>query len=86
MARQYASQCPNGNNREQCPGWRSGADTLLSGAGNDTYLVDTAGDVAERRTRMRAWTRCRAQSHVHPHCECNLTLAGNAAINGTVMP
>ena len=38
---------------------------MTGGAGNDTYVVDNAGDVGDRSCRTRAPTRCRAVGHLH---------------------
>ena len=58
-------------------------------AGNDTYVVDNAGDVVDETGRKMEPTRCSRRSasalptaHAKGDIE-NLTLTGSAAINGT---
>ena len=61
----------------------AGADTLLSGAGDDTYLVDTAGDIITENANEGVDTVQSAVTYTLTANVENLTLAGNAAINGT---
>ena len=50
-----------GNARQQHRSTAAAAPTRMTGgAGNDTYVVDNAGDVGRPRARARAPTRCRA--------------------------
>jgi Ca2+-binding RTX toxin-like protein len=62
----------------------TGADRMVGGAGNDTYIVDHAGDLvletspANGIDLVRALISYQLRSDVE-----NLTLIGNAAINGT---
>ena len=62
----------------------AGADTMTGGAGNDTYVVDNAGDAVDRGSRRAASTRCRRSVSFTLGANVeNLTLTGAAAINGT---
>ena len=57
---------------------------MIGGRGNDTYVVDAAGDVVTESWRARAPTRCRAAVTYTLGANVeNLTLTGTAAINGT---
>jgi len=63
----------------------AGADSLIGGLGNDTYIVDNSGDVITENVgegtdlvRSSVTFSIAAFQHVE-----NLTLTGNAAINGT---
>ena len=61
----------------------AGADTMTGGAGNDTYVVDDAGDVVtEGASEGIDTVRTLGQLHAAANVE-NLTLTGNADINGT---
>ena len=57
---------------------------MTGGAGNDTYVVDNAGDVGDRESPTRAPTRCsrRVTYTLGANVE-NLTLTGTGDINGT---
>jgi Ca2+-binding RTX toxin-like protein len=60
----------------------SGADRLLGGLGNDTYVVDNAGDVvSEGTTGGRDTVQASVSYTLSPNVE-NLTLMGVAAIDG----
>lgn len=61
----------------------TGADQLEGGVGDDTYIVDDAGDVVTEFVNEGHDTVLSAVStQLSAHVE-NLTLTGNAAINGT---
>ncbi len=61
----------------------TGADQLEGGVGDDTYIVDNAGDVVTEFVNEGHDTVLSAVStQLAAHVE-NLTLTGNAAINGT---
>ena len=61
-----------------------GADTMVGGAGNDTYVVDNAGDVVtEARQRGGTDTVQASASYTLGANVENLTLTGNGSINGT---
>ncbi|NOS76641.1 MAG: hypothetical protein HOP35_01715 [Nitrospira sp.] len=61
----------------------TGADQLAGGAGDDTYIVDDAGDVVTEFVNEGHDTVLSAVStQLSAHVE-NLTLTGNAAINGS---
>src|SRR4030095_16469953 len=62
---------------------RAGADTMTGGVGNDTYLVDDAGDVV---TELAGEGTDSVQSSITYALGANvenLTLTGNNTINGT---
>ena len=63
----------------------AGADTMAAALGNDTYVVDNAGDIVIEARRRAAPTRCRARVSLHarPPMSRTSTLTGAAAINGT---
>ena len=64
----------------------AGADTLIGGDGNDTYVVDNAGDVVDESTgsgtdlvqAAASFDLSQSLGNVE-----NLTLTGTAAVNGT---
>ena len=61
----------------------AGADTLIGGTGNDTYIVDNAGDVVvenagEGVDQVNSSVTYTLSTNVE-----NLTLTGSAAIDGT---
>ncbi len=61
----------------------AGADTLIGGTGNDTYVVDNAADIVTENANegidtVRAYITYTLGANLE-----NLTLIGNAAINGT---
>ena len=61
----------------------AGADTMSGGAGNDTYVVDDAGDVVTEAAGEGTDTvRARVSYTLGANVE-NLTLTGTGAINGT---
>ena len=63
---------------------RSAPTRWPAALGNDTYVVDNAGDVGRSRRPAAASTRCRARSATRSAADVeNLTLTGTAAINGT---
>jgi Ca2+-binding RTX toxin-like protein len=60
-----------------------GADTLQGGAGNDTYVVDNIGDVVTENANEGTDTVQSSITWTLATNLENLTLTGNAAINGT---
>ena len=60
----------------------AGADTMIGGLGNDTYVVDNAGDVVTERQRGTDTVQRRSRYTLGGNVE-NLTLTGTANINGT---
>jgi Ca2+-binding RTX toxin-like protein len=60
-----------------------GVDTLIGGAGNDTYTVDTATDVITELTSGGTDTVNSSVSHTLGDNLENLTLTGTADLNGT---
>jgi trimeric autotransporter adhesin len=74
-----------GNSAENTLDGAAGADTMIGGAGNDTYVVDDAGDVitenageSEGKDLVQSSITYTLAANLE-----NLTLTGNAAINGT---
>jgi serralysin len=72
-----------GNDADNLLDGRLGADTLAGGAGDDTYVVDDAGDLVielagEGTDTVRAAMSCTLSDEVE-----NLVLTGTAAIDGT---
>ena len=61
----------------------AGADTLTGGAGDDTYVVDNAGDVVTELSAEGTDLVQAAVSYTLGANLENLTLTGNTAINGT---
>ena len=62
----------------------AGADTMIGGLGNDTYYVDHANDVVtETSVSGGIDTVISSVSRTLGNYQENLTLSGNAAINGT---
>jgi Ca2+-binding RTX toxin-like protein len=59
-----------------------GADTMNGGAGNDTYIVDNALDIVNDSSGTADEVRSTVTRTLEAAIE-NLTLTGNAAINGT---
>ena len=62
---------------------QAGADTLQGGAGNDTYVVDNSGDVVTENANEGIDTVQSSITWTLATNLENLTLTGNAAINGT---
>jgi trimeric autotransporter adhesin len=62
---------------------QAGADTLQGGAGNDTYVVDNIGDVVTENANEGIDTVQSSITWTLATNLENLTLTGNAAINGT---
>ena len=61
----------------------AGADTMIGGAGDDTYIVDNIGDiVTEAASAGTDLVQSSVTYTLSTNVE-NLTLTGNAAINGT---
>jgi len=60
-----------------------GADTMIGGAGNDTYVVDHGGDIVKELAGDGIDTILSSLTITLPANVENLTLTGNAAINGT---
>ena len=82
-----ATRCANIAHRQQRQQHRSTAapapTRMTGGAGNDTYVVDNAGDVVTE-TPARAPTRCSASVTYTLGANVeNLTLTGTGNINGT---
>src|SRR2546425_11498775 len=61
----------------------AGADLMQGGAGNDTYIVDNAGDVVIENAGEGIDTMLSSVSYVTPANVENLTLAGSGDINAT---
>src|SRR3569623_905979 len=61
----------------------AGADTMAGGMGNDTYVVDNAGDVVVENAGEGADTVNASVPYTLGANVENLTLTGTAAINGT---
>jgi Ca2+-binding RTX toxin-like protein len=62
---------------------RAGADTMTGGLGNDTYVIDNAGDVVTEKGGGGIDTVLASIAHaLHANVE-NLVLTGTAALNGT---
>jgi Ca2+-binding RTX toxin-like protein len=62
---------------------RGGADTMIGGIGNDRYVVDNVGDVVVEQAGEGTDMVTASMSYVLGANVENLTLSGNAAINGT---
>ena len=72
-----------GNDEDNWLNGAGGADTLYGGYGNDTYIVDDAGDMLmERLTGGRDRALASVTYTLGDNIE-DLTLTGNAAIDGT---
>ena len=72
-----------GNSADNTLDGAAGADTLVGGAGNDTYVVDDAGDaITENAGEGKDLVQSSFTYTLAANLE-NLTLMGNAAINGT---
>ena len=61
----------------------TGSDRLDGGAGNDTFVVDSVGDVVVELPNQGTDTVNSSVNYTLPNNVENLTLTGNAAINGT---
>ena len=61
----------------------AGADKLIGGTGNDTYVVDNTGDVITENANEGTDTVQSSISYTLGNNLENLTLTGNATINGT---
>jgi len=61
----------------------AGADTMVGGIGDDTYIVDNIGDVVTENTGEGIDLVYSSVSYTLSANVENLTLTGNAAINGT---
>lgn len=61
----------------------AGADTLIGGIGNDTYSVESAGDVVIEAAGEGIDTVVSLITYTLPDAVENLTLTGNADLNGT---
>ena len=61
----------------------TGTDQLAGEAGNDTYVIDSTGDVVTENLNEGADTVLSAVSTQLSTNVENLTLSGNAAIDGT---
>ncbi|MDA8254092.1 MAG: hypothetical protein M0Z99_00375 [Betaproteobacteria bacterium] len=61
----------------------TGADVMAGGAGDDTYVVDNAGDLVREFFGEGTDSVLASVSFVLPEHVENLTLTGNAAIDGT---
>ncbi len=61
----------------------SGADVMHGGLGDDTYVVDTAADSISEAAGAGADTVLSSVSYTLPQNTENLTLTGNASVNGS---
>ncbi|WP_144051421.1 peptidylprolyl isomerase [Geminocystis herdmanii] len=61
----------------------TGADSMVGGAGNDTYYVDNVNDVVIERLNEGIDTVISTITYTLPNHVENLTLSGTANINGT---
>ena len=76
----------NGGNGNDLLAGGGGADVMTGGAGNDTYWVDTANDkIIELAGGGKDLVKSSVSFSLKAHSQYveNLTLTGNAAINGT---
>lgn len=71
-----------GGGNDTLIGW-SGADIMTGGAGNDTYFVENAGDVVTELFNAGTDTVSSRLTYLLSNNVENLTLTGNAAVNGT---
>lgn len=72
-----------GNSKANSLDGGAGADILEGGLDSDTYYVDNPGDLVVERANEGAYDSVRASvSYTLPEYVENLTLTGNAAING----
>lgn len=72
-----------GNSKANSLDGGTGADILEGGLDSDTYYVDNPGDLVVERANEGAYDSVRASvSYTLPEYVENLTLTGNAAING----
>jgi len=60
-----------------------GGDRMVGGDGNDTYIVDQAGDVVTEQANQGTDTVRSSATYMLGSYVENLTLTGNAGINGT---
>jgi Ca2+-binding RTX toxin-like protein len=61
----------------------AGADTMIGGIGNDRYVIDNVGDVVVEQASEGTDMVTASMSYVLGANVENLTLSGNAALNGT---
>ena len=72
-----------GNSRDNILDGRGGNYTMQGGAGNDTYIVDSVGDVVKELARQGVDTVKASVTYTLAANVENLTLTGYDAINGT---
>ena len=72
-----------GNSRDNILDGRGGNYTMQGGAGNDTYIVDSVGDVVKESARQGVDTVKASVTHTLGANVEKLTLTGHDAINGT---
>ncbi len=71
-----------GGGDDTLTGW-SGADIMIGGLGNDTYLIENAGDVVTENLNQGTDTVSSRLAYTLPANVENLILTGTAVINGT---
>lgn len=72
-----------GNDAANVLDGRGGADSMSGGAGNDTYVVDNAGDMVNEGAAQGIDTVLSSVSYILGSNVENLTLTGSASTNGT---